>query len=201
LGNKISFGDLLTGKIAEKWYMSQTNFLLPFLVLLENPLWFLVAILPYTILGMIVGFNKGEQRVNSFVLAIYPFLFHCCFLIFYWAESHGLLVITQLICLGVLLLGSIHHTLTLFYEILHAIFKLVRQLCKNGKIQPTNPTNEDVQQKRNTTFSSPTVKPLDKNKKFSVADVGTSKINFKVKMDKSVKRDKNIKVCFNSPDL
>jgi hypothetical protein len=198
LGNKISFGDLLTGKIAEKWYMSQTNFLLPFLVLLENPLWFLVAILPYTILGMIVGFNKGEQRVNSFVLAIYPFLFHCCFLIFYWAESHGLLVITQLICLGVLLLGSIHHTLTLFYEILHAIFKLVRRLCKNGKIQPTK---DDVQQKRKGTFNSPTVKTLHKNKQLAVADEATSKTNFKVKMDKSVKRDKNIKVCFNSPDL
>jgi hypothetical protein len=76
------------------------------------------------------------------VLAFYPFLFHCCFLIFYWSTSAEILVITQMISLCIFLLGSAHHTLTFAYEILAFAFKLIKECCKNKKISPSKMTKK-----------------------------------------------------------
>lgn len=135
----INLSDLVTAEILEQWYFCQINFLLPCLVLLSNPLFFLIGIFFYSFLGVVIAFHKRKTRINSFILSLYPFFFHVCFLVLYWVKSEKVLALTQLICLVVFLLGSVHHCLTLIYEILAFGFKLVRQMCKNKKIEPKTP--------------------------------------------------------------
>ena len=76
---------MLTGDIAEQWHLCQANFVLPCFVLLSNPIYFLVVVCLYTFLGIVIAFKKKEMRINSFILAIYPFIFHVCFMFLYWS--------------------------------------------------------------------------------------------------------------------
>ena len=69
----------------------------------------------YSLLGVVIAFKKKERRLNSFVLSLYPFFFHVCFMVFYFAQSNKVLLITQLVCFTVFLLGSVHHSLTLLF--------------------------------------------------------------------------------------
>ena len=123
---KISLKELITGDILEQWYQCQVNFLLPCLVLLSSPLYFLIIVFFSSFLGVIIAFKKRNLRVNSFILSLYPFLFHSCFIILYWAKSEKVLALAQLICLIIFLLGSVHHCLTLFYEVIVGVFKFIR---------------------------------------------------------------------------
>ena len=120
----------------EQWYLCQANFLLPSLVLLSSPIFFLVVVQLYSFLGVIIAFKKKKTRVNSFILALYPFLFHTCFMIFYWCTSANIIIITELICLAVFLLGVIHHFLTVVFEIGAFLVKLYKKLSKKNQVKP-----------------------------------------------------------------
>lgn len=54
----ITFRDLITFEILEHWYLCQANFIFPCLVLIANPIFFLVIIQLYTFLGVLIAFNK-----------------------------------------------------------------------------------------------------------------------------------------------
>lgn len=127
---------LMTGDILEQWYNCQANFIYPSLALLFSPLPFLIVIFFYTLLGVAIAFRKRSQRVNSFFLSLYPFLFHCCFMVFYWCKSPYYLIIFEIACILIFLIGSIHHSLTLSYEILKFLVKLVRDVCKPKQVSP-----------------------------------------------------------------
>jgi hypothetical protein len=71
----------------EQWYLCQINFLVPFLVLLDEPWFFMVVILFYNILGIIIMLKKQQQRVNSLLMAVYPLLFHLCFFVIFLTDS------------------------------------------------------------------------------------------------------------------
>ena len=124
---KITFSRLINFEIVEQWHLCQANFIYPCLVLFSNPAIFLVVILFFTILGVVIAFKKREMRINSIILSLYPFLFHICFMIFYWVSSVNIIIITQIVCLGIYFLGVIHHSLTLFYEIAAFVIHFIRK--------------------------------------------------------------------------
>jgi hypothetical protein len=161
---------------------------------------FLVVVLPFTVLGVVVTFKKKRFRANSLILAIYPFLFHCCFLVFYWVKSYNLLVVTQLICLGVFLLGSIHHTLTICCDIVYAVVKLIRKLCKNNKIEPTK-TNFKEKNKKTEFSSSLAAKVIESGERVSFAEEAASKKKVKVKSDRLRKTDRTMQIYFKCHDF
>jgi hypothetical protein len=132
-----TFRRLATGDILEQWHLCQANFLYPCLALLPSPVPFLLAVLPFSALGIAAARRKRRQRINSVVLAFYPFLFHCCFMVFYWSTAIDVLAITQLVCLSLFLLGSVHHTLTLFYDVLAFAVRLVHHCCKGNRVKPS----------------------------------------------------------------
>jgi hypothetical protein len=134
---EIFWKELVSGNLLEQWYQCQANFVYPLLVLLTDPVPFLVVILFFSALGIMAASRKRIQRVNNMVLACYPFLFHCCFMVFYWSSSLSILIITQFICLSLFLAGSVHHFLTLLYEIVSFIIKIARRCCKSNKIDPS----------------------------------------------------------------
>ena len=109
--------------------------MIPCLVLLEDPKIFLVVIQIYTILGMVISFKRTEMRVNSFILSIYPFLFHVCFLVFYLSSSIKVLILAELVCLGVYLLGLVHHIATIIFEIIKFFIKLVKKCMKKNRVK------------------------------------------------------------------
>ena len=133
----MTFSNLFTYEIAEQWYLCQANFLLPCLVLLPMPLIFLIVIQGYTLLGVFIAFKKKEARVNSFILSLYPFFFHLCFIIFYVTDSLEIIQPTQLVCMACYLIGIIHHLLSFLYEILSFFVKLYNKFGKvSNSIQP-----------------------------------------------------------------
>lgn len=54
----ITLSDLITFDILEHWYLCQANFILPSLVLIANPIFFLVIVQLYTLLGVVIAFKK-----------------------------------------------------------------------------------------------------------------------------------------------
>ena len=54
----LTFSKLFSFDLVEQWHLSQANFLYPSLVLLVNPVYFLVVIQGFTLLGIVVAFNK-----------------------------------------------------------------------------------------------------------------------------------------------
>jgi hypothetical protein len=136
-GPRVPLRKMVTGDILEQWHLCQANFLYPCLTLLPSPVPFLLAVLPFSALGIAAARRKRRQRINSVVLAFYPFLFHCCFMVFYWSTANDVLVFTQLICISLFLLGSMHHTLTLFYDVLAFAVRLVHHCCKGNRVKPS----------------------------------------------------------------
>ena len=110
---------------------------MPCLVLLPNPAIFLVVIFFYSLLGVVIAFKKRTQRVNSFVLSLYPFIFHLCFMGIYWCKAPEYLILFQLACLATFLVGSAHYILTFTFEILAFGFKLMKKICASkNKVMP-----------------------------------------------------------------
>jgi hypothetical protein len=119
-----------TFEIAEQWHICQANFIYPLLVLLPDPAYFMVAIAIFSGLGVFICFKKKKMRVNSFILSLYPFAFHVCFMILYWCSSMEVLICTEVSCLGLYLMGSVHHCLTFLYEILTFFKFIFKNLCR-----------------------------------------------------------------------
>lgn len=121
--------------------MCQGNFLLPVVVLVPNPTFFLVTIFLFSTLGGAIAFKRTRYRLNSFILSFYPLIFHLCFMIFYWCSEEQILIVAEIVCLGSYVLGCIHHTLTLIYEIGYFVLATVREIRKFNKISPITPSS------------------------------------------------------------
>ena len=129
----------------ESWYLCQANFIYPCLALLSTPVIFLVLIFLFSGLGVGIAFKKKTTMLNSIVLSVYPFLFHICFMIFYWSKDNQILVIAEIACLAIFSLGSMHHCLTLIYELIMFFVKVVKELClhSRNKVKPTNDKKDE----------------------------------------------------------
>ena len=104
---------LFSFDLVEQWYLSQMNFIYPCLALLQDPIYFLVVIQLFTFLGVVIAFKKKSSRANSVLLAMYPFLFHTSFMVFYWSTSVTVLIIAEFICLTSFIIGIFHHFITI----------------------------------------------------------------------------------------
>lgn len=114
--------------------------MLPVLVLLPNPISFLVVVMFVLIVGSWIAFKKKTHKANYFVLSLYQLGFHICFLCFYWCKSAVLLSIVELFCLILYLLGSIHYSITFIYEVTKFLYKLFKDYCKPNKVSPLQPS-------------------------------------------------------------
>lgn len=85
---------ILSGIELEESHMCQTNIIFPLLILLNNPVYFLVAIGMHDIFGVLVAAKRSKKRISCIALAIYPLLFHCSFMVFYWCDSVQILAFT-----------------------------------------------------------------------------------------------------------
>ena len=69
-------------------------------------------------------------------------------MIFFWCQSAKVVIFTELVCLIVYLLGSIHHSITFAYEIIIFLFQLVKKLCKGrNQIDPNIPKTKKTEEK------------------------------------------------------
>ena len=134
--DEITFSQLFSYDLVEQWYLSQANFLYPSLILLQNPIYFLVTIELFTLLGLVIAFKKKEKRVNSFILAIYPCLFHTSFLVFYWSDSAFILFIAEFICLTSYLIGIFHNIMTLIFEFIIFLHNLYKSIKRDNNVAP-----------------------------------------------------------------
>ena len=87
-------------------------------------------------LGILIALKRKEKRLNSFLLELYPFLFHVCFMIFYWSPSVEVTIVTEMVCMGVYLVGTAHHLLFVVYEIINFLVKLFKLYRKNNQVDP-----------------------------------------------------------------
>ena len=77
-----------------EWFVCFANYIYPFLVLLEQPMYFLVGITIFTTVNLYFAYKQFRGNKNYFVLSTYPLLFHICFIIFYFATNNKVLVYT-----------------------------------------------------------------------------------------------------------
>jgi hypothetical protein len=155
-----------------------------------------VVILLYSFSGMAIGLKKKRLRVNSFVLAIYPFVFHCCFLVFYWVESLDVLALAQLVCLTAFLIGSIHHTVTLIFEIVSSFVKMVRELCKSNRVEPEAKPKKKEERRQSGSRNAKAI--VDKGTKTAFTEKCIKKANFKPKTDRTVLKDQIVHIRYNN---
>lgn len=116
----------------ENWFICFSNFIYPLLIVFDSPIYFLAGILLYTLFQVFVSF-KGVS-LNKKILSLYPFIFHVCFIIFYWITD---LMMIQIACLLILLIGSVHYLLYEFILVAKIIFVLAKRYIFNNSVTPT----------------------------------------------------------------
>ncbi len=114
--------------------MCEANCLLPALVLFSEPAYFLVPIFFFLALGIAINFKKKEHRLNCLIMSLYPFLFHLSFMIFYWCSSNEIVVITEIFCLLIYFIGSVHHIIFMLYEIIRFFYHSIKKCAILGRL-------------------------------------------------------------------
>ena len=104
------------------------------LVLIEKPIYFLVLVGIFTLLNALIYFRSISTNKNSFLLSLYPLIFHFSFFIFNYSTSPTLILYTELIAVFSLLIGLIHNALTAFIKIVLSIVKIFRKLLMNNQV-------------------------------------------------------------------
>lgn len=120
------------------------NIYFPLLVLIENPLFFLVGASFFTLCCTLAVLKDLKNNKNLFLLSLYPLLFHTCFLIFYFCSSHQILIYTEIACLLMLLIGIAHFSLTVIVHILNFFFKLIKKICSRNSVRPLKALNHKI---------------------------------------------------------
>lgn len=139
---KITFGSLITMQVLAEWSGCMANFIYPLLVLLRNPLVFLVGVGLFTLGNVVFALRDLRRNKNYFVLNLYPLMFHGCFIIFFFSSSEKVLIYTEIVSLLCLLVGVAHFSLTAVIKIIQFGFKLLRAIFSNRKIEPLHPRNK-----------------------------------------------------------
>ena len=91
------------------------------------------------LLSLYNSFFSPKNRALSVMKAVYPVLFHCCFIVFLTSQDNLVLAIASIGCLATLLVGSIHHLLETAFVILKFIYKTAKNICKSNQILPKDP--------------------------------------------------------------
>ena len=125
----IQFDDMVTAEVVYEWLVCMANFLYPFLVLLEEPLYFMVSISIFTISNIVVAKKQIRTSKNNFLLSFYPFLFHSCFWVFCYCDNNTVLVYTEIVCMTTLVLGCLHNSITMIVTILYYFFRYIKYIC------------------------------------------------------------------------
>ena len=152
----------MTLSVLTQWFACLANSLYPLLVLIEKPIYFLVLVGIFTLLNALIYFRSISTNKNSFLLSLYPLIFHFSFFIFNYSSSPTLILYTELIAVFSLLIGLIHNALTAFIKMVLSIVKIFRKLLINNQVnqQP----QEDVEQEKKR---SVIVLKIKKEKKIS----------------------------------
>ena len=126
----IQFEDMVTADVVYEWLICLANFLYPFLVLLEEPLYFMVSISLFSVLNIAVAKRQMRTSRNNFFLSLYPFLFHLCFWVFCLCKNNTVLVYTEIACMTILVLGCLHNSITMVVTILYYTVRYIQYLCR-----------------------------------------------------------------------
>ena len=113
----------------KEWWVDYENVLYPLLVLIDSPVYFMVAIGCSNAIALVNSFYAREYRCFFILKAMSPVLFHLCFLVFMFCRSDFVLVSAVVVCLGVLLMGSVHHLLEAAVIVLYSVWKLLKSSC------------------------------------------------------------------------
>lgn len=109
------------------------NVLFPLLVVLKQPLYFLIVGLVILLFGTAkAACCTVIHRKNKIMLSLYPVIFHLCFAVFYFSSSSKVLVIAEIACLIIYFIGSLHEFLTIIFDIVAFIYRIVKANCKSS---------------------------------------------------------------------
>lgn len=90
-------------------YLILLNVVLPLLVVLKQPLYFMIVGLALLLFGAAkVICCTVTHRANKVALSIYPILFHFFFSAFYFSSSSKVIVVAEIGCLLIYFIGSLH---------------------------------------------------------------------------------------------
>ena len=92
-----------------KWWSSYENFVYPLLVINDNPYYFFAIIGTSQLVYLVNSCSVPNFRVLAILKAIYPIIFHTCFMIFHLSDDDIVLSYTVIGCLSIFLIGSFHH--------------------------------------------------------------------------------------------
>lgn len=67
----------------------------------------------YSIIGVINTLRLKRWRSNSFILACYPLIFHCSFIVFYLSDEDNQLANAGIVAMITILIGSFHSFITI----------------------------------------------------------------------------------------
>jgi hypothetical protein len=96
-------------------YLLIINLSFPISVIFSNPYYFLFSNQVVLLFGFFIAKKSTRFRVNKIILSIYPLLFHFCFFIFNFSRDSSILIYTQIACILLYFIGSIHELLTIFF--------------------------------------------------------------------------------------
>jgi len=110
------------------------NIAFPMLVLIKNPLYFLVVVGISNSFQLYLSFHLKKWSIIHRAVYFNSLAFNFCFFIFYYFSNEAVLINTSILCLAFLLLASITSLLLLFASIINKIFNVIKTECltKNG---------------------------------------------------------------------
>ncbi len=95
-------------KETDNLHLIAINLFCPLLVMIEEPLYFLLLNPILLGFGVWTAMLPCKWRANKVILSIHPILFHLCFIIFHFTTNPDLLIYAELVCLISYFLGSAH---------------------------------------------------------------------------------------------
>jgi len=126
-------------KIAlRNWWNGYENFIYPLLVINDNPYYFLTIIGLSQLLYLYNSFTVPTFKVLAILKALYPIIFHCCFVIFLLVKDEAVLSYTTIACLGIFLMGSFHYLIEVVVRVVRATYRALAAMCNNGKNKISN---------------------------------------------------------------
>lgn len=100
------------------------------MLLVENPLYFMVGIGLSNLFALYNSFYVEEYRLLSIIKGFYPVLFQSCFVVFMLSENNLVLIMTTFFCLSVFLIGSMHYLLETAAAFLAFTYSFLKNTCR-----------------------------------------------------------------------
>ena len=158
-------------------------------------------------IGVSIGFNLlnsfyvKEWKFFSVLKAIYPLLFHLCFVVFMVTTNNYILILGTVTCLGVFFLGSVHHLLETAVSILKFAIVFFKNHCLSSDNLSAAKTGRAVQKhpnlkRKRVNLKSNNPKPKSQPKTVHIKDILKKMTE---ELDSQItKRPKNKQSAFNT---